>query len=96
MIAINRKNTASIVLYSIAYIFVCCPLFGMTGNIIAPVTIGLLLGAVIGGCATELNSQAFVGFSQVVFVSFWILFALIKEFFIQLMYQLIMINYCLA
>lgn len=72
------------VLCSIAYIFACCPLFSMTGNIFAPVIIGMIIGAVIAACTVELKKAFVSGLSQIIFISFWIVFALVKELAVQL------------
>ncbi|MBR6620539.1 MAG: VanZ family protein [Clostridia bacterium] len=84
MKVINRHNAALTVLCTIAYIFACCPLFGMTGNIFAPVIWGIIIGAVISACTVELKKSSVAGYSQIIFITFWIIFALVKEFAVQL------------
>lgn len=80
------KTSLHVFLSAAAFILLSIPAFSMTGFFLKPIVICFTGSVLIGLIFSLLKAEKAVGTGQIIFVVFWIIVALVKEFEIQRLY----------
>ncbi len=80
----SAKNIILTLLTTVAFILLCIPAFDMLGSILMPVVITVIGSMLISFILCRFKLYTLIGLSQIIFILFWIILAIVEEIQLQL------------